>query len=63
MISGRIVWGLAKAILLGIADKPFGIKAFWVGGFVDAIPGLIIQFILIPLIVELIQRRIGKNTL
>ena len=63
MISGRIVWGITKAILLGIADKPFSFKAFWIGGFVDAIPGLIIQFILIPLIVELIQRRIGKNTL
>ena len=56
MISGRIVWGIAKAILLGIADKPFGLEAFFVGGFVDAIPGLILQFILVPAVVELIYQ-------
>ena len=61
MIAGRIVWGIAKAILLGVADKPFGLKAFLVGGFVDAIPGLIIQFILIPIIVELLERRGRKQ--
>lgn len=61
MIAGRIVWGIAKAILLGVANKPFGIKAFLIGGFVDAIPGLLIQFILIPLIVELLERKTNKK--
>lgn len=56
MLSGRIVWGIAKAVLLGVAGKPFGIEAFLVGGFVDAVPGLILQFILIPLIMEVIYR-------
>ncbi len=56
MLSGRVVWGIAKAILLGVADKPFGLEAFLVGGFVDAVPGLILQFILIPLIMEVIYR-------
>lgn len=61
MLAGRIVWGAAKAILLGVADKPFGIRAFLVGGFLDAIPGLILQFILIPIIVELIERKRMKT--
>ena len=56
MIAGRIVWGAAKAVLLGMADKPFGWQAFAVGGFLDAIPGLILQFILIPVTVELLER-------
>ncbi len=56
MISGRIVWGIAKAILLGAASKPFPFSAFIVGGFVDAVPGIIIQLILIPLIVTLVER-------
>ena len=42
--------------LLGVADKPFGLEAFLVGGFADAVPGLILQFILIPLIMEVIYR-------
>ena len=51
-LCGRIVWGVSKAVLLGVSDKKFGIDAFLVGGFVDAIPGMVIQLILIPLIVK-----------
>ena len=60
MLAGRAVWGIAKAILLGVADKPFGFEAFLVGGFVDAVPGIILQLVLVPLIVELVYR-LQKN--
>ena len=56
MLAGRVVWGITKAILLGVADKPFGFEAFLIGGFVDAVPGLILQFVLVPLITEIIHR-------
>ncbi len=56
MLSGRIVWGIAKAVLLGIADKSFGLAAFITGGFVDALPGIVIQLILIPLIIKAYER-------
>lgn len=56
MLAGRAVWGIAKAILLGVADKPFGIEAFLVGGFVDAVPGILLQFLLVPLVAELTAR-------
>ena len=58
MLSGRLVWGIVKAVLLGIANKPFGIEAFLVGGFIDAFPGIIIQLILIPPIVRLLSKYI-----
>lgn len=60
MISGRIVWGITKAILLGVAGKSFPFSAFVVGGFVDAILGIIIQLVLIPLIVTLVERKYIK---
>ena len=60
MIAGRIVWGIAKAVLLGIAGKSFGIQAFIIGGFVDAIPGIILQLILVPLTVEVLER-VGRK--
>lgn len=50
MIAGRVVWGIAKAVLLGLLGKPFGITAFITGGFVDAVPGIVLQLILVPLI-------------
>ncbi|MBQ7381306.1 MAG: ECF transporter S component [Clostridia bacterium] len=61
MVVGRIVWGISKAILLGVAGKPFGLEAFIVGGFLDAIPGIILQFILVPLIVSLAERLVSKR--
>lgn len=50
MISGRIVWGIMKTILLGLSGKHFTLYAFITGGFIDAIPGIIIQLIFIPII-------------
>ena len=65
MLAGRIVWGVAKTILLGVADKTFTFGAFLAEGFVDAVPGLILQFILVPAIVELIyqisKRKVKKK--
>ena len=56
MISGRIVWGIAKIILLGIGGKMFTLRAFVAGGLLDAIPGIILQLILIPSIMSVINR-------
>ena len=56
MIGGRIVWGGAKAVLLGIANKHFTFQMFFVSGFIDAIPGIILQLIFIPLIVRIAEK-------
>lgn len=61
MIAGRIVWGIAKAVLLGLHSKQFTLHAFVVGGFVDAVPGIILQFVLIPSILKMIQHQRKKN--
>ena len=57
MLSGRIVWAVAKTILLGLKGKAFTFEMFLVGGFVDAIPGIILQLVLIPLIMWLVKER------
>ena len=59
-IAGRVVWGVAKALLLGIGSETFGFKAFIVGGFVDAIPGILLQFIVIPIVLRLVARFKGN---
>lgn len=56
MLLGRVVWGVAKAVLLGVGGKPFTFTAFWVGGFVDAVPGIILQLVLIPLLVTVLNK-------
>ncbi len=56
MISGRIVWGIAKTVLLGLGGKSFTFQAFVVGGVLDAIPGIVLQLILIPAIMGMIMK-------
>lgn len=55
-ISGRIIWGLGKAILLGVGQSGFTFTAFIIGGFVDALPGIITQLILIPVLIKALQK-------
>ncbi len=55
MLSGRIVWGIAKTLLLFGTAKTFTLAAFISGGFVDALPGIILQLLLIPLLVKIID--------
>ena len=50
MLTGRMVWGLAQIILLGIAGSRFTVQMFMAGAFLNAIPGIVLQLILIPAI-------------
>jgi LytS/YehU family sensor histidine kinase len=56
MLLGRVVWGLAMLVCLGIQSLPFTLAAFWTGAFVNAIPGIVIQIFLIPLVVILFEK-------
>ena len=51
MLAGRVVWGAARAIMYGVAQFRFGWAAFMTGAFFEAIPGIIVQIVLIPVIV------------
>ncbi|MCX7657159.1 MAG: ECF transporter S component, partial [Oscillospiraceae bacterium] len=48
MVSGRIVWGIAQAVLLGVGGKAFTISAFFAGAVLNAVPGIILQLLLVP---------------
>lgn len=56
MVLGRLVWGLAKAVLLGFDTSAFPLKLFWLEGFVNALPGIALQLVLIPIIMNLVNR-------
>ena len=53
MAVGRIVWGIVMFICLG--GGKFGMSAFIAGAVTSALPGIILQVILIPLLVILLQ--------
>ncbi len=56
MLSGRLVWGIVKAILLGVGGSSFTFKAFFIGGFVDSLLGIVLQLALIPALMTLLGR-------
>lgn len=56
MIGGRIVWALSRVVLFGLGVAPFSLELFIVNGFVNAIPGIIAQIVLIPVLVMSIRR-------
>ncbi len=56
MLAGRVVWGIAQAVILGVGGTSFTIQMFITGAFLNAIPGIILQLILIPAIMIALNR-------
>ena len=56
MLSGRVVWGVVQVCLLGLGENGFTFGAFIAGAFLNAIPGIILQLILIPSIMIALNR-------
>ncbi len=54
--SGRIVWAIAQIFMLGLGSEGFTFAIFWSKGFLNAIPGLILQFTLIPAIILILKK-------
>lgn len=56
MIGGRIVWGIAQFILMGLNGSSFPMSAFLAGAVTNAIPGIILHIALIPVIVITLRK-------
>ena len=56
MIAGRIVWGIARVILAGLSGSSFTWALFLAGAVTNAIPGIIMHLILIPVLVIVMDR-------
>ncbi len=51
MLAGRIVWGIMRFVLAGFSTTAFPMSAFVAGAVTDAIPGIIAQIIIVPVLV------------
>lgn len=52
MLAGRTVWGVISAVVYALMGTGFTWKLFFMGAFVNAIPGILIQLILIPTLIN-----------
>lgn len=56
MVLGRVIWGIVSMILYGINGTSFTWKIFITGAFINALPGILIQLVLIPIIVVALRK-------
>lgn len=57
MLVGRVIWGVAMFICMGLNGGGFTFAAFIAGAFTNAIPGIVIQIILIPILVAVLDNK------
>ncbi len=55
MLAGRLVWGAAMFVCLGINSTPFTRSAFLAAAITNALPGIAVQIVLVPLLVMLLD--------
>ncbi len=60
MIVGRLVWGGAMYLCMGLTNGGFTLAAFLAGAVTNALPGIIVQIILIPILVMLLDKKDGS---
>lgn len=58
MLLGRIVWGLASIVFYGFAAKTFTWQLFMAGAFINAIPGILLQLVIVPPVVVAVEKAI-----
>ena len=56
MIVGRLVWGVARYLLAGLAHSTFTPALFLAGAVTTALPGIILHIILIPVLVMAMEK-------
>ena len=48
MLGGRLVWGLARFVMLLVGKTDFSLSLFLSAAFLDGIPGILLHFTLVP---------------
>jgi len=59
MVIGRLVWGMAMIICMGFDASKFGLTAFVSGAITTALPGIVLQLVLIPVLVITLEKVVG----
>ena len=61
MIIGRLLWGVIMFACMGLDVSAFGWSAFFAAAFLNAVPGIVLQVVLIPLLVITLEKVVAKE--
>lgn len=56
MLAGRLVWGGVMFLLMGLSGSTFTWQLFIAGAVLNAVPGIVLQLVLIPTVMVLLDR-------
>lgn len=56
MLAGRLAWGAASIVIYGISQTAFTWQMFIGGALLNAIPGIILQIVLIPILMLALEK-------
>ena len=56
MITGRIVWGVVSIAIYQMMGAAFTWQMFIAGAFITAIPGILVQLVIIPPIITVLRK-------
>lgn len=56
MAIGRIVWGAVSMVVYGVMGNAFSMQMFMAGAFLNAVPGIVMQIVLIPVIIMAMKK-------
>ena len=57
MVTGRVIWGLVQFALSGLRGTTFTMELFLAGSVTNAIPGIALQLVLVPILVMVLEGR------
>ena len=61
MVAGRLVWGGVRLLCAGLTGGAFPFSAFLAGAVTRAIPGIILQLVLVPPLVGALEKVMGRG--
>lgn len=61
MILGRFIYGAINAAVLGFMQEQYGFTVFLTSMFVESLPGILLQILLVPPIIFIVEERIGSS--
>ena len=61
MVAGRLAGGFTNALIMGIQGNSFSLQAFLSGYFVLTLPGIVLQILIIPAIIEIYETKLEKR--
>lgn len=56
MLAGRLVWGAVSMVIYGVNGTAFTLQMFMAGALLNAIPGIILQIVLIPILMLALEK-------